>query len=100
LNCAKTYLATGLLRGLGVVPSKEILVVPTLQSVLIIKRDYFGTENNLTVVVNEDMYQAYIKIQPNNLGDFQFGLVTGSLDGYIEKIGDKERFSFTWEGYY
>ncbi|MDY6901812.1 MAG: hypothetical protein SWZ49_27605 [Cyanobacteriota bacterium] len=42
--------------------------------------------------------QAYIEIKPNNLGDFQFGLVIGSLDGYIEKSGAKERFTFTWEG--
>lgn len=49
--------------------------------------DYFNMET-----------QAYIEIQPNNLGDFQFGLVTGSLDGYIEKLENKERFSFTWEG--
>jgi hypothetical protein len=42
--------------------------------------------------------QAYIKIAPNNLGDFQFGLVSGSLDGEIERIADVERFSFTWQG--
>jgi hypothetical protein len=42
--------------------------------------------------------QAYIEIAPNNLGDFQFGLVSGSLDGEIERIADVERFSFTWEG--
>lgn len=50
--------------------------------------DYFNMET-----------QAYINIRPNNLGDFQFGLVTGSLDAYIEKLGKKERFNFTWEGY-
>ena len=50
--------------------------------------DYFNMET-----------QAYIKIRPNNLGDFQFGLVTGSLDGYVEKLGKKERFNFNWEGY-
>lgn len=50
--------------------------------------DYFNMET-----------QAYIKIRSNNLGDFQFGLVTGSLDGDVEKLGNKERFSFTWEGY-
>ena len=50
-------------------------------------KDYFNMET-----------QAYIEIEPNNLGDFQFGLVTGSLDGYIEKPEDKERFSFTWSG--
>jgi hypothetical protein len=34
--------------------------------------------------------QAYIEIAPNNLGDFQFGLVSGSLDGEIERIADVE----------
>jgi hypothetical protein len=42
--------------------------------------------------------QAYIEIQANNSGDFQFGLVSGYLDGYLEQTGTKERLSFTWEG--
>jgi len=42
--------------------------------------------------------QAYITVKTNNLGDFQFGLVSGGLDGYVEQVGEKERFSFTWEG--
>ncbi len=42
--------------------------------------------------------QAYVDIQANNMGEFQFGLVSGGLDGYVEKIGEIERFSFTWEG--
>ena len=49
--------------------------------------DYFNMET-----------QAYVEIQPNNMGEFQFGLVTGYLDGYLEQIGEGERFSFTWEG--
>ncbi len=49
--------------------------------------DYFNMET-----------QAYIEIQADNSGDFQFGLVSGDLDGYIEKPGEKERFTFTWEG--
>ena len=24
-------------------------------------------------------------------------MVSGALDGYVEKVGEKERFSFTWE---
>jgi hypothetical protein len=51
---------------------------------------------------NEDYFnmetQAYVEIQPNNLGDFQFGLVSGSLDGYLESINDTTRFCLTWEG--
>ncbi len=49
--------------------------------------DYFNMET-----------QAYVEIQANNMGEFQFGLVTGYLDGYLEQISEKERFSFTWEG--
>jgi hypothetical protein len=42
--------------------------------------------------------QAYIEIAPQNNGEFQFGLVTGSIDGYIEDNNGKERFAFTWDG--
>ncbi|MEC4813634.1 MAG: hypothetical protein SAK29_10250 [Scytonema sp. PMC 1069.18] len=42
--------------------------------------------------------QAYIEITRENGGDFQFGLVSGYLDGYVEKVGDLERFTFTWSG--
>ena len=49
--------------------------------------DYFNME-----------LQAYIDIKSNNLGNFQFGLVSGYLDGYIEDEFGKEYFVFTWEG--
>ena len=49
--------------------------------------DYFNMET-----------QAYIEVRPDNQGDFQFGLVSGYLDGYLEQIEEVERFSFTWEG--
>ena len=42
--------------------------------------------------------RAFIEIQSNSSGEFQFGLVSGSLDGYIENIRGKERLSFSWEG--
>jgi hypothetical protein len=42
--------------------------------------------------------QAFIQIEENHLGHFQFGLVSGQIDGEIEKAGDEERFYFTWEG--
>jgi hypothetical protein len=42
--------------------------------------------------------QAFIRIGPNGLGDFQFGLVSASLDGDVVKTGGLERFEFTWEG--
>lgn len=49
--------------------------------------DYFNMET-----------QAYVQIESNNSGKFQFGLVIGYLDGYIEKLENKERFVFAWEG--
>ena len=51
------------------------------------EEDYFNMET-----------QAYVNIQADNLGDFQFGLVTGCLDGYLEQENSQERFAFTWEG--
>lgn len=41
---------------------------------------------------------AYIKIENNLIGDFQFGLVSGEIDGNIVKRKDKYYFEFTWEG--
>jgi hypothetical protein len=49
--------------------------------------DYFNMET-----------QAYIEITPKNGGEFQFGLVTGSIDGYLEDNNGKARFAFTWDG--
>lgn len=31
-------------------------------------------------------------------GQFQFGLVTGDLDGRVEIIGNATRFDFSWSG--
>lgn len=42
--------------------------------------------------------RAFIQIRPENLGSFQFGLVSAGLDGHIERAGAKQRFVFTWEG--
>ena len=42
--------------------------------------------------------QAYIKIRPDGLGEFQFGLVCGAIDGEVTKHGSEERFGFSWEG--
>jgi hypothetical protein len=42
--------------------------------------------------------QAFIQIGPDNLGSFQFGLVGGGVDGYLEGRGRSQRFVFTWEG--
>ncbi len=42
--------------------------------------------------------QAYLRIGVNGIGSFQFGLVSGGLDGEVVKLGKTERFEFTWEG--
>lgn len=49
--------------------------------------DYFNME-----------VQAYIKINPNNIGDFQFGLVSCGLHGKSVDYADQKRFEFTFEG--
>jgi len=49
--------------------------------------DYFNME-----------VQAFIRINSNNMGDFQFGLVQGNLDGKVEECPGGPRFEFTWEG--
>ncbi|ODS39649.1 MAG: hypothetical protein A7316_04885 [Candidatus Altiarchaeales archaeon WOR_SM1_86-2] len=42
--------------------------------------------------------RAYIRIKPNGLGDFQFGLVSGGIDGKVVDYADEKRFEFTWDG--
>lgn len=49
--------------------------------------DYFNME-----------VQAYIMIDSCNRGDFQFGLVSGDIDGKVVDHADGKRFEFTWEG--
>ena len=56
--------------------------------------------------------QAFIEIGPDNLGSFQFGLVRGQLDGFLERAEcepadhprapmqtSSDRFAFTWDGF-
>jgi hypothetical protein len=60
--------------------------------------------------------QAFVEIGPDNIGSFQFGLVRGGLDGYVEAAEGEpsdhrrdpkqlasdrlsDRFMFTWEGF-
>lgn len=43
--------------------------------------------------------QAYIDIEPRNLGSFQFGLISGEIDGKVVRYTGKERFEFTWLGH-
>ncbi len=46
---------------------------------------------------NEEV-QAYIKIKSDGLGEFQFGYVSGEIDGEILKGESDERLVFSWEG--
>jgi hypothetical protein len=56
--------------------------------------------------------RAFVEIEPDNHGSFQFGLVRGELDGYLESAEGEppagprdstqtvsDRFMFTWEGF-
>ena len=41
---------------------------------------------------------AHITIGKNLGGDFQFGLVSGQIDGRIIKRQEEDYFEFTWDG--
>jgi len=41
---------------------------------------------------------AYILIDSDGTGQFQFGLVFGEIDGRVEQIGNSPRFEFSWSG--
>ena len=68
--------------------------------------DFLGTWHIYEMVLWDEDYfnmevQAYIEIESNNRGDFQFGLVTGGLSGRVVDDVDlegKKRFEFTWSG--
>lgn len=49
--------------------------------------DYFNME-----------VQAYLEIDSTNMGHFQFGLVSGHIDGEIVEDGERTRLEFTWDG--
>lgn len=42
--------------------------------------------------------QAFLEIRPDNSGEFQFGLVRGMMDGFLEGTPPKQRFAFTRDG--
>ena len=44
------------------------------------------------------MVPGYIRIGPRGTGDFQFGMVSGDIDGRVEQCGDTPRFEFSWSG--
>jgi len=50
-------------------------------------KDYFNME-----------VRAFVRIDKGNTGAFQFGLVSGGIDGRIIKSKEGYRFEFTWDG--
>ncbi len=65
--------------------------------------DFVGTWHIYKMEMWDEDYfnmevQAYIKINKNNTGEFQFGLVQGDIDGKIVKQGNQKRLEFTFEG--
>ena len=41
---------------------------------------------------------GYIRIKADGTGMFQFGLVSGEIDGRVELCDDQPRFEFSWDG--
>lgn len=41
---------------------------------------------------------GYFLIGPNGIGRFQFGLVSGDIDGRVEQCANTPRFEFSWSG--
>ena len=65
--------------------------------------DYIGTWHIYEMEMwNEDYFnmevQAYVTIEDEGLGHFQFGLVSGQMEGEIIQEDTVEKFDFTWDG--
>jgi len=41
---------------------------------------------------------GYIRIDSEGTGQFQFGLVSGDIDGRVEQCGGSPCFAFSWSG--
>ena len=41
---------------------------------------------------------GFIRIGSDGIGQFQFGLVSGDIDGRVEQCGNVPRFEFSWSG--
>lgn len=41
---------------------------------------------------------GYIRIGSDGTGQFQFGLVSGDIDGRVEQCSNTPRFEFSWSG--
>ena len=59
------------------------------------KNDFVGTWH---IDEMSEWDEDYFNMEVQAFVEIQFGLVSGSLDGYIENIRGQERLSFSWEG--
>ena len=41
---------------------------------------------------------GFIRIDSDGSGQFQFGLVSGDIDGRVEQCGNAPRLEFSWSG--
>ena len=41
---------------------------------------------------------GYIEIGSGGIGRFQFGLISGGIDGRVDRSGKSPRFEFSWAG--
>ncbi|ODS37609.1 hypothetical protein BEH94_10315 [Candidatus Altiarchaeales archaeon WOR_SM1_SCG] len=67
------------------------------------KNEFTGTWHIYEMEMWDEDYfnmevQAYIRIKPDGIGKFQFGLVSGGIDGKVVDYADGKRFEFTWDG--
>lgn len=68
-----------------------------------VKKDFIGKWRIIEMSNWDNDYfdmevPAFIKIDKNLMGSFQFGLVSGQIDGRITKYKGIELFEFTWDG--
>lgn len=66
-------------------------------------KEYTGTWHMTEMEMWDEEYfnmevQAYIRVGSDGLGYFQFGLVSGQIDGELTSYQGQERFEFTWDG--
>lgn len=75
----------------------------TLKAVFMKKSDFVGLWHIYEMEMWDKDYfnmevKAYIRIDKDNMGVFQFGLVSGGIDGRIVRFQEGGRFEFTWDG--
>lgn len=65
--------------------------------------EFLGTWDIIEMEMWDEDYfnmevKAYIKIEENGSGEFQFGLVRGFIDGKIVQYNEENKFEFSWQG--